>query len=187
MKMILRSFASLMLLGLWVASPARADDTTGDSKPGFFHRLGDAIFHGTHKLEKSDTVDASGGPVADDETTQKSPAPSAKKAAATKKLVPNVAPKPVTEAKDDDTSSAKDASNTKTEAETDDAKSKLVTDKSDVSNSAPQGKDYPLATRATKAGFIKSPFPPHHERDATGRNSGSLARDPTNGKVFRVP
>lgn len=51
----------------------------------------------------------------------------------------------------------------------------------------PTGKDYPLATRTQKPGFVKSPYQPFNELDATEMNSGSLARDPTTGKIFRVP
>jgi hypothetical protein len=183
-KTSLRIFFGLLFLGFFVGAPVSADDTTSDSKPGFFHRLGDAIFHGTHKLEKSDTVDASGRPAPDDETTPKNPAPSTKKPAA-KKPATKAASKPVTVAKDDDTTGAKDSSSTKTE--TDDAKSKPDSDKTDASNSSAQTKDYPIATQARKPGFVKSPFPPYHELDATGMISGSLARDPITGKIFRVP
>jgi hypothetical protein len=34
---------------------------------------------------------------------------------------------------------------------------------------------------------VKSPFPPYGELDVTGLASGSLAKDPVSGKVFRVP
>lgn len=39
----------------------------------------------------------------------------------------------------------------------------------------------------TTAGRVKSPYPPYNELDVTGLPSGSLATDPTTGKVFRVP
>lgn len=42
-------------------------------------------------------------------------------------------------------------------------------------------------TRTTKAGLVKSPYPPYNELDVTGLPTGSLAMDPTTGKVFRVP
>ncbi|MEZ0274867.1 MAG: hypothetical protein ACAH88_08170 [Roseimicrobium sp.] len=42
-------------------------------------------------------------------------------------------------------------------------------------------------TRTTKAGLVKSPYAPYNELDVTGLPSGSLAMDPTTGKVFRVP
>ena len=45
----------------------------------------------------------------------------------------------------------------------------------------------PLATKTTRAGRVKSPFPPYRELDVTGLPSGSLAQDPVSGKVFRVP
>lgn len=45
----------------------------------------------------------------------------------------------------------------------------------------------PTATRADKPGRVKSPFAPYNELDVSGMQSGSLAKDPSNGKVFRVP
>jgi hypothetical protein len=42
-------------------------------------------------------------------------------------------------------------------------------------------------TKTTKAGLVKSPYPPFNELDVTGLPTGSLAMDPTTGKVFRVP
>lgn len=45
----------------------------------------------------------------------------------------------------------------------------------------------PVATRSDKAGRVKSPYPPFRELDVTGMSSGSLAKDPVSGKVFRLP
>jgi hypothetical protein len=67
-----------------------------------------------------------------------------------------------------------------------------------ASNNAPKdkGADTPspassgatlTGTRTTKAGLVKSPYPPYNELDVTGLPTGSLAMDPTTGKVFRVP
>lgn len=42
-------------------------------------------------------------------------------------------------------------------------------------------------TKTSKAGLVKSPYAPYNELDVTGLPSGSLAMDPTTGKVFRVP
>jgi hypothetical protein len=172
MKIILRSFASLMLLGLWASSPVRADDTDRDSRPGFFHRLGDAIFRGTRKLEKSDTVDASGSPISDDTVPRRASGAKPKKVTAT----PPKEPAPVP-------ASSHEAESSKVK----DARPAPVDDKKEAPAQPASSKDYPFATRASKPGFVKSPFPPYHELDATGMISGSLARDPTNGKVFRVP
>ncbi len=47
--------------------------------------------------------------------------------------------------------------------------------------------NYPLATPTTKPNRVVSPFPPFHEIDIEGFRSGQLARDPSNGKIFRVP
>jgi hypothetical protein len=51
----------------------------------------------------------------------------------------------------------------------------------------PDTSNVPLATPSKKRGFVKSPYPPYHELDATGLVSGSLAKDPTTGKIFKVP
>jgi hypothetical protein len=42
-------------------------------------------------------------------------------------------------------------------------------------------------SKTTKEGRVKSPYAPFNELDVTGLPSGSLAMDPTTGKVFRVP
>jgi hypothetical protein len=42
-------------------------------------------------------------------------------------------------------------------------------------------------SKTTKEGRVKSPYPPFNELDVTGLPAGSLAMDPTTGKVFRVP
>lgn len=42
-------------------------------------------------------------------------------------------------------------------------------------------------TKTTKEGRVKSPHAPFNELDVTGLPAGSLAMDPTTGKVFRVP
>jgi hypothetical protein len=45
----------------------------------------------------------------------------------------------------------------------------------------------PTATRTNKPGRVKNPFAPDKELDVSGLPSGSLAKDPDTGKVFRVP
>lgn len=45
----------------------------------------------------------------------------------------------------------------------------------------------PYATRTNTPGRAKSPYPPYRELDVSGMKSGSMAKDPTTGKVFRVP
>ena len=46
----------------------------------------------------------------------------------------------------------------------------------------------PFATKATaNPNYVKSPFGSHREIDVAGLASGSLAQDPTTGKIFRVP
>jgi hypothetical protein len=48
-------------------------------------------------------------------------------------------------------------------------------------------KDIPTATKGSKPGRVKLPFPPYNELDVSGMPSGSLAKDPSTGKVFRLP
>lgn len=52
----------------------------------------------------------------------------------------------------------------------------------------PEGhKDIPTASRSSKPGRVKNPFHPDQELDVSGLPSGSLAKDPESGRVFRVP
>jgi hypothetical protein len=64
-----------------------------------------------------------------------------------------------------------------------------VQDKTEMkaSKPVPPASSYPMGTRSTKPGFVKSPYEPFNELDATGLYAGMLARDPTTGKIFRVP
>jgi hypothetical protein len=55
------------------------------------------------------------------------------------------------------------------------------TPESDSSNGTPTG------TKTDSPDFVRSPYPPHTKLDVKGMRPGSLAKDPTNGKVFRVP
>ena len=46
----------------------------------------------------------------------------------------------------------------------------------------------PFATKsADSPNFVNSPYPPNRKLDVAGLSSGSLAKDPTTGKIFRVP
>jgi hypothetical protein len=45
----------------------------------------------------------------------------------------------------------------------------------------------PYGTKTNTPGRAKSPYPPYRELDVSGMKSGSMAKDPTTGKVFRVP
>jgi hypothetical protein len=47
--------------------------------------------------------------------------------------------------------------------------------------------EVPVATKGSKPGRVKIPFPPYSELDVTGLTPGSLAKDPTSGKIFRLP
>lgn len=47
--------------------------------------------------------------------------------------------------------------------------------------------NYLMARKAQKPGRVISPYPPYRELDISGLSSGSLARDPTSGKIFVVP
>jgi hypothetical protein len=51
----------------------------------------------------------------------------------------------------------------------------------------PSKSDVPVAEKTDKPGFVKSPFPPNKLIDVKGLPQGSLAKDPTTMKVFRVP
>jgi hypothetical protein len=47
--------------------------------------------------------------------------------------------------------------------------------------------DAPTAAKGSRPGRVKSPFQPGREIDVSGIPSGTLAKDPNTGKVFRVP
>jgi len=47
--------------------------------------------------------------------------------------------------------------------------------------------EYPLALQSEKPDEVRSPFAPHHRINVSGFRSGQLAKDPKNGKIFRVP
>jgi len=47
--------------------------------------------------------------------------------------------------------------------------------------------EYPLARRTDNPNQVISPYDPFNVIDITGFNSGQLARDPSNQKIFRIP
>jgi hypothetical protein len=49
------------------------------------------------------------------------------------------------------------------------------------------GSSVPTGSKTDSPDFVRSPFPPHNKLDVTGMKPGALAKDPSNGKVFRVP
>ncbi len=51
----------------------------------------------------------------------------------------------------------------------------------------PSEQTYPVARRGDAPGRVVSPYPPYNTLDVEGLESGSLALDPTVGKIFRVP
>jgi len=51
----------------------------------------------------------------------------------------------------------------------------------------PNTSNAPTAQKGSVPGRVKNPFKPNEEIDVTGFPSGSLAKDPATGKVFRVP
>jgi hypothetical protein len=51
----------------------------------------------------------------------------------------------------------------------------------------PDLNEVPVASKGSKPGRVKLPFPPYSELDVTGLQPGSLAKDPTSGKIFRLP
>lgn len=50
----------------------------------------------------------------------------------------------------------------------------------------PQSKPVPVAEKI-REGLVKSPYAPHVPLDVQGLPSGTLAKDPVTGKLFRVP
>lgn len=47
--------------------------------------------------------------------------------------------------------------------------------------------EYPTAERTDRPNYVLSPYAPYNVIDVTGFKSGQLAKDPSNGKIFRVP
>lgn len=47
--------------------------------------------------------------------------------------------------------------------------------------------DHPTAIKTRSLGVVKSPYPPHRDLDVRGLASGSLAKDPSTGEIFRLP
>ena len=47
--------------------------------------------------------------------------------------------------------------------------------------------EYPTAKRSSRPGFHYSPYEPYELLDTQGIEPGGLARDPGNGKIFRIP
>lgn len=65
-----------------------------------------------------------------------------------------------------------------------------IDDDFDPQPPAPQAKpkpEYPVAEATEKPGRVLSPYPPYNVIDVEGFKSGALAKDPSNGKIFRVP
>lgn len=50
---------------------------------------------------------------------------------------------------------------------------------------APQ--EYPVAERTDSRNQVISPYAPYNVIDVEGFRSGQLAKDPSNGKIFRIP
>lgn len=51
----------------------------------------------------------------------------------------------------------------------------------------PPREQYPMAQRTDKPNRVLSPYAPYNVIDIEGFRSGQLAKDPSNGKIFRVP
>jgi hypothetical protein len=47
--------------------------------------------------------------------------------------------------------------------------------------------DYPMGETTGNPNRVISPYKPYNVIDVTGFKSGALAKDPSNGKIFRVP
>jgi hypothetical protein len=51
----------------------------------------------------------------------------------------------------------------------------------------PPREQYPVAERTDNPNRVLSPYAPFNVIDVEGFRSGQLAKDPSNGKIFRVP
>jgi hypothetical protein len=51
----------------------------------------------------------------------------------------------------------------------------------------PPRDQYPVAERTDNPNRVLSPYAPYNVIDVEGFRSGQLAKDPSNGKIFRVP
>ena len=51
----------------------------------------------------------------------------------------------------------------------------------------PRRSEYPTAERTENPNRVISPYPPYNVIDVEGFRAGQLAKDPSNGKIFRVP
>lgn len=51
----------------------------------------------------------------------------------------------------------------------------------------PRRDEYPVAERTDNPNRVISPYKPYNVIDVEGFRSGQLAKDPSNGKIFRVP
>jgi hypothetical protein len=54
-------------------------------------------------------------------------------------------------------------------------------------SAAPAKREYPVAERTNNPNQVLSPYAPYNVIDVAGFKSGQLAKDPSNGKIFRVP
>ncbi len=51
----------------------------------------------------------------------------------------------------------------------------------------PTRDQYPVATPTTRPDQVLSPYAPYNVIDVEGFKTGQLAKDPSNGKIFRIP
>ena len=51
----------------------------------------------------------------------------------------------------------------------------------------PSRDQYPIAERTDNPNRVLSPYAPYNVIDVQGFRSGQLAKDPSNGKIFRIP
>lgn len=51
----------------------------------------------------------------------------------------------------------------------------------------PPRDQYPVAERTNNPNRVLSPYAPYNVIDVEGFRSGQLAKDPSNGKIFRIP
>jgi len=133
---------------------------------------------GARQLEPSIQMDENGRPITSTPSDANRPAINAKtQVNAPETLAPNPARLTSDNVVDPQASKTDTAAKSSTQDQV----------KTTASKPTPSPSSFPLGTRSTRAGFVKSPYEPFNELDATGLYAGMLARDPTTGKIFRVP
>ena len=173
--------AALVLALVTVTMSALGADPPAPApkQPGFFSRLGNAISRLTDRSQRIAEVNA-----------KKAAEPSAKKADPPAGR-PVIMQKPEAAASASGGQAAPDNPDSKPATPPSDAHpTSSVTAAKDpatkAGNKEGEAKVYPTAT-FLYYGRVRCPFPPYTILDVEGLHSGSLAKDPASGQIFRVP